>query len=261
MWLEFFAHPDKPFMDKLVSQYVTDSLRLNGQLWTPGAQPSPEQLTECTAFFNQMLDGWNAMRNMLYAISDLTFSLSAGQYSYTIGPGGNLNGPRPQKIERANLIYQTAPTVERLPIEIIDVDQWASIRLPQLKSGIRLKLYYDNSYSQTTPTGQGVIYLWPAPQANYQLELFIWSTLPSTLLATSTLFAPPAYARALTYNLAVEIMPLYPKRMTQEREEQIMRVAMESRDAIASLNAPNPVSVVAPELIRERGFNWLTSVS
>lgn len=248
-------------MDKLTSQYVTDAMRRVGQLWTPGGQPSSDALTECVAVFNEMLDSWNTCRNNLYTISDLTFNLTPGQFSYTIGPDGNLNGPRPQQIERANLIYQTAPSLERLPIEIIDVDQWASIRLPQLESAIPLKLYYDNGYSQVNPTGQGVIYLWPAPQAAYQLELFIWSTLPNTLVANTVLYAPPGYARALTWTLALEILPLYPKRVNQMKEAQIMRMAEEARQWVNSLNAPWPISVVAPELVQRRGFNWLVSIN
>ncbi len=249
-------------MDKLVSQYVTDSMRLCGQLWTPGSQPSPDALTEVTSFLNQLLDGLNSLRNMIYTVSDLTYPLVAGQFQYTIGPApADLPGPRPQWIERANLIYQTSPTVERRPIQILDVQQWAAILLPELQSAIPVKLYYDSGYSQVNPTGQGVIRLWPAPQSNYELELFIPATLPATLQATDTLFAPPGYARMLTYLLAVEIMDLYPKRLSAERAGRIKTIAEEARTAVASVNAPMPIKSVAPELVKRTGFNWLVSTN
>ena len=216
-------------MDKNVSQYCTDALRLCGQLPYPGGGPSPDAIQECSGFFNQLLDGWNVMRNKIYAIADIQYTLTPGQVQYTIGPTGDLNGQRPQKITNANIIYATSPTVERLPLAIIDTDQWFALRLPELQSAIPQRLYFDNGYSQSSPTGLGTIWLWPAPQSNYILELGIWQTLNSALLPTDTLYAPPGYARALTYSFAEEILPLYPKRVTPEREAQIGRIAMEAR--------------------------------
>lgn len=250
-------------MDKAVSSYITDALRLNGQLWTPGGQPSPEALTECTAFFNQMLDSWNIMRNALYTILDMTYTLTPGQTQYTIGPTGQLNGPRPVKITNANLIYQTTPQELRLPIEIIDVDQWAAIRVPNLPNAIPLKLYCDYGYTQAAPTGLANLYLWPGPQSAYTLELFMWQALNSALVATNTLFAPPGYARALTYNLAIEIMPLYPKRLTPAKEMQIARIAAEARDYVNIMNAPSPITPIDSALIdpKSEGFNWLVSTN
>ena len=250
-------------MDKQVAQYVTDALRLTRHLWTPGSQPSPEALAEVTEFLNQMLDSWNTMRNSIYALADLTFNLTPGQTVYTIGSGGDLNGPRPQQIEVANLIYQSSPTVQRLPIDVINVDQWAAIRLPDLQSSIPQQLYYDNGYSQTFPTGLGKIMLWPAPQSNYVLEIFIWTTLPTTLLSTDTIFAPPGYARAITYGLAAEILTLYPKRVTPEIEENIKMVAHESKTWLESLNSPSPITAIDSALLPERaaGFNWLVSTN
>ena len=250
-------------MDKAVAQYATDALRLTGHMVMPGRYPEPEALQEVTGFLNQMLDSWNIMRNSIYSINDLTENLTAGQYQYTIGPGGDINIPRPVWIQRANLIYATSPTIERLPIEIINVDQWSVIRLPDLQAAIPLQLYYDFGYSQSTPTGLGVISLWPAPQANYQLELFVPSALPSTLGTSDTLFAPPGYARALTSNLTLDIMPMYRENLAPEAEMRVAKTAKESRDWVNSRNAPAPITQIDPALTagRSKSFNWLVSVT
>lgn len=250
-------------MDKAVSQYATDALRLVGHMVMPGRFPEPEALQEVTGFLNQMLDSWNTCRNAIYSIQDLTFPLTAGQFQYTIGPGGQINTARPTFIQRANLIYETAPTVERLPIEIINVDQWSVIRLPQLESAIPLQLYYDRGYSQSIPTGQGLIYLWPAPQAAYQLELFLPALLPTVLGTADTIFAPPGYARAITYNLGLEIMPAYGENLTQQAEMRVEKIAREARQWVDALNAQHPITQIDPALVNNRNtsFNWLVSVT
>lgn len=250
-------------MDKLVTDYATDALRLCGQMGAPGRIYSPEQLIEVTEFLNQMLDSWNTMRNSLYSMTDTFLTLTSGQYQYTVGPGGEFDIPRPQAIQRANLIYQTSPQLLRLPVEIIDVDQWAAIRVPQLEAAIPTKLYFDNGYSQATPFGLGQIYLWPAPQSAYQLEIFVWTLLNSNLGTGDTLYAPPGYARALTYNLAVEIMPLYMKGMNEVQQARVERIAKESRDWVESLNAPSPIVQIDPAVssTTNTGFNWLVSTN
>jgi hypothetical protein len=251
-------------MDKAVAQISTDAMRLCGQLWTPGSGPSPEAQSEVVGFLNQMLDSWNTMRNRIFALSDLIFNLTSNQYIYTIGPGGNFNGPRPQRIQAMDLIYETMPQLLRLPIEMIDVDEWSRIRVPNLPEAVPFKCYYDSGYSQSNPTGLGTLYFWPGPMQGFQIEMWIWDTLPATLIWTDTLFLPPGYARAVTYNLAMEILPLYPKRLTPEREQAVARIAKEARDWVDSLNAPSPIVEMPSELMGNRsrsGFNWLASTN
>jgi hypothetical protein len=251
-------------MDKSVQQVVTDALRLAGQLWTPGGGPSPEAIAEVTEFLNQMLDSWNTMRNSIFAMTDLTFSMTSGTYIYTIGPGGMFNGPRPQRIESMDLIYQLMPNLYRLPIRMIDQQEWAAIRVPNLPEAVPFKCYYDNGYSETTPTGLGTLYFWPGPMSGFEVEMWIWGTLPATLLSTDTLFLPPGYARAITYNLAIEIMALYPKRLNEMRASAVAKIAKESRDWVNALNAPMPDAPMPSELMANRGrsnFNWLASTN
>jgi hypothetical protein len=254
-------------MDKTVLQYVTDSLRLAGQLPLPGSQPSPEAIVEVTGFLNQQLDSWGTMRNSIYTIQDQTVNLTSGQYIYTIGSSASadFNIPRPVQITAADVIYETSPQIFRLPLKIIDVKQWAAERVPNLPNAIPLMLYYDAGYSQSTPTGLAQIYLWPGPMSNFQLELWYWQGLPSTLVPSDTLFMPPGYARAITFGLAAEILPLYPKRVTQQREQQIMRVAMEAKKWVEAVNAAAavPETTIDPALVSKRasGFNWLVSTN
>jgi hypothetical protein len=95
----------------------------------------------------------------------------------------------------------------------------------------------------------------------YELQLFVWNLLSSTLGYNDTFYAPPGYARALTYNLALEILPLYRKGMNLSAIQMVDRVAKESRDAINSKNAPcAEAEMDLPGTGRKAGrsrFTWL----
>jgi len=258
-------------MDKTVQQYARDTMRICGQMQRPGRGVSPEQLEEVTFFLNQLLDSWNTMRNKIFQVAAAIYTLSPNLQYYLIGPSaaptviggisyGAFNAARPLKISFAQLIYQTAPQELNLDLEIIDTNQQANIRVPGIFS-IPLELYYDNGYSQAVPTGVASIFLYPGPQLGYQLRLYTWQALNSALNSSDTLFVPPGYARALTYNLALELPADYRKELTDREFEKIERTAQESRNSIESLNAPCEEAVVDVPTSQRTGrsrFNWLS---
>lgn len=258
-------------MNKTVLQYIADALRLCGQMVQPGRTMGPEQIAEGTLYLNQLLDSWNTMRNKLFAIAIGLYTLTANLQYYLIGPNavattingvsyGAFNTARPEKITEAQLLYQSAPFELNVPLKIIDASEQANIRVPGIFS-IPLELYYDSAYSQTNPTGVGSIFLYPGPQSGYQMRLYTWSALNSALGSGDTLFAPPGYPRALTYNLALELPGLYRKHLAPEDRAEIRRIAQESRYWVESVNAPCEEAVVDVPTSQRPGrsrFNWLS---
>jgi hypothetical protein len=258
-------------MDKTVNQYVADALRLCGQMGAPGRGFSPEQVQEGAFFLNQMLDSWNTMRNALYTVSIAQYTLVSNLQYYLIGPGavpttiagiayGAFDAPRPQEITSANLIYQSAPLQLKIPLNVIDDWTRSNIRVPGIFS-IPLELYFDGGYSQKTPTGLGSIFLWPGPQLGYFLELYTWQALTTVLEPVDTLFAPPGYARALTYNLALELPGSYRKELTNREEARVQKIADESKYWVESLNAPCEEASIDYPMSGRTGrsrFNWLS---
>jgi len=251
-------------MDITVAQLALNALRLVGQFNLPGRTLSNEEQTEIPTFLNMLLSSWNIMKNKLFCVTDQSFLLTPNTQSYAIGANATapFNVPRPPWIVRANLIYQTSPTELRLPITLIGVEEWASIRVPQIFA-IPLKLYYDLGYTQSAPTGTATLNLWPGPQSAYTLELFTPQLLPENLVIGSTLLVPDGYARALSYNLAREIMPMYKKGMNPATWTLVERIADESRLALENENAIAPIGVIDPALVSKgpRDFNWLVSTN
>ncbi|MFZ1009298.1 MAG: hypothetical protein WAN65_20825, partial [Candidatus Sulfotelmatobacter sp.] len=230
-------------MDLTAQVIVQQAFRLTGQMGAPGRGLSTEELAEGLQFLNQLLDSWNIMRNALYTVLDQVFDLTSNVQTYQIGLNAPapFNVPRPNFISNADIIFQSSPIV-RLPLTLISQERWSQIRVPQIFS-LPTELYYDRGYSQTSPTGVATLNFWPGPDNSntYQVELWTPVSLPTTLAAGTTLFAPPGYSRAVTYALAAELLSLYPifgKKVDPEQEARIMRIAAESRKYVNNLNSP-----------------------
>jgi hypothetical protein len=251
-------------VDLTAQVIVQQAFRLTTQMGAPGRGLSPEELAEGVQFLNQLLDSWNIMRNSLYTVVDQTFNLTSNVQTYEIGLNAAppFNVPRPNFISNANIIFQSSPVV-RLPLQLISQEQWSQIRVPQIFS-LPTQMYYDRGYSQTSPTGVATLNFWPGPDntETYQVELFTPVTLPTTLVAATTLYAPPGYARALTYALGAELLTLYPifgKKVDPAQEARILRIAAEARRYVNNLNSPTLRMQIDPALRsagKDNAFNW-----
>ncbi len=242
-----------------------------------GQTASPDLLADIYAAANQMLDAWLIDELFVPSFKIATYTLTAGGQFYLIGPGAantviggvqyyGINDNRPAQIERANVILNTTTPPVHTPIDLIGVDDWAAIRVPQIPLAIPLKLYYDRAFDQTT--GLARIFLWPGPIYAYQLEMFTWQQLVAFASQSTSYNFPPAYARAIQKNLAVEIAPLcrlYAKygRVEKPDGEALELVREQARDAKANLqsyNAPDPIMHCDPAFSsatrRKGSFNY-----
>lgn len=217
-------------------QLIIDSLLSLGAV-SPGEIPTVNELNDCLRFLNRLIDSWNSDRLYVYTISVATFDLVAGQMTYTIGgkPPGDFDADRPVKIESANIIYPSTGTALRYPLRLVEDDEWASIRLQSIPSTIPTVLYNDGGFPRST------LYLWGQPAASQQLELYTWQQLSQITILGTTISLPPGYERALMYNLAVEIAPMF--------DGDISRVALQAAESKAAIQSQN---VASPKLIPDQ---------
>lgn len=182
------------------------ALRDLGCIRTAQGAP-PDLLSDVFTAANQLIDDWLIDDLMVYAFVADIYTLNGSQQSYTIGPvGADFTAPRPTDIQDANCILNYVTPVVRQPIQIINVDQWANIRVRPIQPAIPLVLYYDRGFDEAL--GYGTLNLWPGPQAAYQLELFTPKQLTAFPDQTTSIKFPPAYANAIRKCLAVSIAPM-----------------------------------------------------
>jgi len=154
-----------------------------------------------------MLSGWNCDGHKIFQTAITAYPLISNQKIYTIGPGANLDGPRPVNIRNADFIFPTNPLVRR-HIRMIDDEEWSRIGVQDIPGAPPYLLYYDHGYDSN---GYGQIYLRGQPPAGYQLELYTWQGLKATFTAvTDAVILPDGYEDAIVTNLALRAGSLYP---------------------------------------------------
>lgn len=213
----------------VVSDLLYTSLRLAGILHAAGRTASTSVMLDAFNSLNALVDAWNAEQLSVYAIERRTFTLTIGVGTYTIGIGGALNTPRPIKIERANGVIGN-PEVNP-EIEIITAEDWAEMPF-KVDSSLfgPTKLFYQSSYPL------GTIYFTPAPAGPASVHLYVWAQFTQFALQAEVLALPPAYLRALEYNLAVELSA-HPQFRRFPMDPTVAKMAAEFKNAIRELNA------------------------
>jgi len=180
-----------------VRDLIKGSLRLIGVI-AGNETPSSDMQTDALASLNEMLDSWSADGVLQYATTREEFALTVSQQQRTIGATGNFVTTRPTQIVAAGVELNGI----EIPIELINVDQWASITNKDSTSNIPQKMYIEGTFPNET------LNFWPIP--NTANNLVLYSLKPfSTLTVATSLSFPPGYQEAIRYNLAKKLAPEY----------------------------------------------------
>lgn len=232
-----------------VLDVISGALRLLGVI-ASGENPAADEAQDALASLNDMIDSWKLERLMVYAILPQTFPLVAGQMSYTMGPGGDFDTERPTRIDKVNLIYPAGSGLPLdLPVEVINQDQYEAFIVPGTQSPIPMWVYPDSGFPLRT------LFFYPVPSAANSVEIFTWGLIDGFDSVTDTVSLPPGYARALRFNLALELAAEYGKQIPVT----VAAVAQEAKAKIKSFNTPVLYLQVDPALTARRtGFNYLT---
>jgi hypothetical protein len=201
---------------------IDRALRLLGAT-ASGESPTAQESADALISLNNLLESWQADKQLVYALTDTAFTVTAGDGSYTVGPASNFAlTPRPPKLEN---IFMRASGYD-YPIELVEQDRWFNIIDKASDSDLPIFAYYDTA----TPVGN--VLLWPVPTAAHSLHIVTWTPC-SVLAALSTTVAfPPGWERALSYNLAVELASEFDRTL----HPSVPAIAVESKATIMRAN-------------------------
>ncbi len=221
-----------------------------GQAQTPDA----EDINDCYESMQEMIDGWAVDRLSVIVVERAVFPLTTGVQTYTIGENGDFDRNRPVWLPNASIINNanTNQPLE-LPISVLSYDEWQRVPIKNMQSGLPTALYYDHAYSTA---GLGNIQVFPVPNVT-NLQLVLYCPTPITQLGDKT--TPydwaPAYLRAVTWNLAVEVAPLFSIVPTSTVTEK-------AREFLADVRRANiqPYVVMVDRALISKGdlFNYYT---
>ncbi len=182
-------------------QICTLALKMCGALGV-GQTALAEDTNDTFTLLNMMLGQWSQKRWLVYHLIDVTAPISANG-TITLGAGGTINTPRPDRIEAAFARYAIGSGPIDYPLEIIESRaDWNAIGLKGM-TGLPSAVFYDSGYPL------GTVYVFPQPAVLYEIHLSLKQALPSFGNLSDDLNLPPEYEEAILYNLAVRLFPMY----------------------------------------------------
>lgn len=204
---------------------VERTLKLLG-VCAQGETPSSAELKDGWVTLNELVDGWATQRLIIYTTARNTaLTLVAGTATYTIGPvSADVIAARPVFDPIVSLLIDS---VEYGLAPLNDTEYAAASQKSQ--SGQPYAVHYDHSFGAT---GAGQIIFYPTPDAAYSVVLYLPQALTAFADLNTDYSFPAGYARALRYNLALELAPEYGKQV----DPIIERKALESIRDIKSAN-------------------------
>lgn len=206
-----------------------------------------EDTNDAFTRLNWMLSQWQRKRWLVYHLIDV-FTNSTGALSYSVGPAGAFNTPRPDRIESA-FARQLIPSGQQrvdYPLQILQSrEDYNLISLKSMGTWPSV-VFYDSAYPL------GFLYIWPLPAAS-QFELHISLKQPLTQFGNlaDEINLPPEYIPALSHNLAARLRPAY----QMPPDPSITALALDSLNVLRGSNAQIP-SLRMPNALVGRGRSY-----
>jgi hypothetical protein len=245
-----------------VLDIISSALRLIGVL-ASGETPSAAEQADCLQVFQDMVDSWQAERLMVFTIPRLVFNLVSGQQVYAYGaqtnppsfPPPDFNSPRPAMIERMGIInLNNVEQPLELPLQYLTVAQWQEIPVKNIQSALPQYCWDDNQFPWRN------LSFWPIPNVPLQVAIYPWMALTSPASLTTTIANPPGYAKALRYNLAVDLAMEFPGTSLQ-LIQGVAAIATEAKSIVKTINTPIIDLRVDPAIAAGNDlslYNWLS---
>lgn len=201
-----------------------------------------------------MIDAWQAERLVINQILSSNFPLVPGQQTYTCGAGGNFNIARPARIERYSIVNLNNPAQPlELPLQVLDFQEWQSlVPVKAISSTLPQYIYDDNAFPLRN------LNYWCIPSVAVNTIIYSWQPISTFPDLTTDVTFPPAYLKAIRYNLAVDLAPEFGRQAPPEVAAQ----AALTKGILKALNCPAPQMQADPAVVNPRGraYNWLTDL-
>lgn len=200
-----------------------------------------------------MIDSWSNDSLLIYDKTRETFNLVNGQQTYQWGTGAaDFTTERPLEVENFLIQLPGSNPIVEMPGEILTKEQYSEITIKALPSPLPLRIYPDYGFPYVA------INVWPVPNQTIVGVFYSWKALAQIAALTTTISLPKGYARALRYNLAIELAPEYGKSVPAE----VAKVAVDALEALERQNTQPLFLGMDPALVSDGGrWNYRTGES
>ncbi len=206
-----------------------------------GQELNGNELADALEEINRMLDNWNTEKLLVHVLNRGARTITAATSTLEIGPGGNLDQIRPQKIEPGQAFMKQG-NIE-YPVDVWLLNRWTSIRDKTI-TGRPYILYYEANH----PLGK--IFLYPVTDQSYGFILYSWNLLGQISNINQAMAFPPGYADAIMYELAIRLAPEYGKTVPAV----VAVAAVQTKANVKRINMKTPELRVDPALVPQGGY-------
>lgn len=233
--------PALPGIQRNAMQIALRALRMVGALRS-GQNLSADEGADILQSLNDMLDSWSARRVLVFSLPYTTtdqnsnpLMLTAGKQHYTLGnvlQTEDFLMQAPARIERASVLYSASQqTPTEVPLEMLDSVGWQSVANKSTPSLLPQQVYIERN-----PNGlDWDLYFWPVPTQGNPIVLYPWAPFVLFPNLQAKFAFPPAYARAITMNFAVELAAEFPCDLA--KLQLVMKLASGAKSEIVSINS------------------------
>ena len=208
---------------------ITLAMRDAGLL-QEGDEPNSDQYAEYGQRLNDVINYLQTQGLKLWTQEDLTLPLVAGQMTYTIGTGGNVNITKPLRVLQGYYNDMSSPTAPvRRPIYPVSWQEWLSLSTITTQGAIS-QYFVDKQQSMLN------VSFWNVPDAfnasNGTAQLLVQQQITNFVGITDTMNFPQEWFLALRWNLADELCTGQPQAVQARCQQRAMqfRTALEDWD-------------------------------
>jgi len=213
-----------------------------------GEVPTADEASDALTALNELIGTWKTESLVAYAMQQVETTIASNQYSYSVGPGGDIDCERPIRLDAA---YNRDPNINYYAIYIAQsFQEYSDIVAKNVNAQLIMVVYYDPTFPL------GTLYVWPkSNDTSYQLNLWFWKSVAEFDDLDEEIVLPPGYNRALRTNLAIELAPRYGR----EISPALANMAVSSKAQLKRTNLILPIMQIDSRITRQgQSFNYLT---
>lgn len=181
---------------------IQDALEDLG-IYDPGDQVSAADAARSLFVLNAFIDKLSAESIYIYSLNTETLPIVTGTSSYTMGPGGDIDSYRPDRVtygsNTASIVVSGATT----PVNSVSAIEYQALAASAPLPGLPDTLWYNPTYPKGTLT------VLPEPADDGVLTFQAWQRI-ITFATLQTSYSPAVgVLDGLRCNLAVELKPYF----------------------------------------------------
>lgn len=217
---------------------IEQALRINGAL--PGGQSArAHEITDGLTYLNNLLGSWRTEELLVPVTVLYEHDLSPvpaesnGEVRYTIGPGGQLDQPRPTpRIPAAAVV--SGSQLHPLVIYETSID-WQRVRSGDYATLAGRPRYLLDQRGNDA-AGLGWVQFWPTPGGGERVQISTPVALEKFPDPQTAIEFADGYERALVFALAIEMAPEYGRPISQDTKD----IARMAKSMIKRVNQRTP---------------------